>query len=146
MIWRNLLVALLLGESSGADVPPTPGQNLPSDAPLNIEVLSKPDVCDKKARKNDLVSVHYTGWSLSNGKKFDSSRDRGSPFQFTLGVGQVIKGWDQGVSGACIGESRRLTIPSGMAYGPRGIPGVIGEDATLVFNVELLGIGDDDEL
>ena len=143
---RTLVLVIFVGESLGADVPPTPSQNLPSGAPLSIEVLKMPDVCTQKARKNDLVSVHYTGWSLSNGNKFDSSRDRGSPFQFTLGVGQVIKGWDQGVSGACVGEIRRLTIPSGMAYGPRGIPGVIGEDATLVFNVELLGVGEEDEL
>lgn len=85
------------------------------------------------------VSVHYTGW-LTNGKKFDSSVDRGQPFSFRLGVGQVIKGWDEGVQGMKIGGKRKLTIPSNLGYGARGAGGLIPPHATLVFDVELLGV------
>lgn len=86
------------------------------------------------------VSVHYTGW-LTNGSKFDSSLDRGKPFQFTLGGGQVIQGWDQGVVGMKVGGKRKLTIPAELGYGPRGFPPVIPPNSTLVFEVELLGVG-----
>ncbi|MFM8559648.1 MAG: FKBP-type peptidyl-prolyl cis-trans isomerase, partial [bacterium] len=85
------------------------------------------------------VSVHYTGW-LTDGTKFDSSVDRGQPFQFQLGAGQVIRGWDEGVKGMRIGGKRKLTIPSDMGYGARGAGGVIPPNATLVFDVELLGV------
>ena len=88
----------------------------------------------------DRVSVHYTGW-LQNGTKFDSSRDRGQPFTFTLGVGQVIKGWDQGVAGMRVGDVVKLTLPPELGYGARGAGGVIPPGATLIFEVELLGIG-----
>ena len=84
------------------------------------------------------VSVHYTG-KLTNGTKFDSSLDRGSPFTFTLGQGQVIRGWDEGVAQMSIGEKAVLTCSPDYAYGSRGYPGVIPPNATLVFEVELLG-------
>jgi len=92
-----------------------------------------------EATAGKMVDVHYTGW-LENGSKFDSSVDRGKPFSFKLGAGQVIKGWDQGVAGMKVGGKRKLTIPSTLGYGPRGFPPVIPANATLIFEVELLGV------
>src|SRR3954469_8580116 len=86
------------------------------------------------AAKGDSVEVHYTGW-LTDGKKFDSSKDRGRPFTFKLGQGMVIQGWDQGVAGMKVGGTRKLTIPPDMGYGPRGAGGVIPPNAVLVFEV-----------
>ena len=86
------------------------------------------------------VSVHYTGW-LTNGKKFDSSLDRGNPFVFTLGAGQVIQGWDEGVAGMKVGGKRQLRIPPSLGYGDAGAGGVIPGGATLIFDVELTGVG-----
>jgi peptidylprolyl isomerase len=93
----------------------------------------------KSPEKGKPVTVHYTGW-LTTGKKFDSSVDRGQPFKFVIGVGQVIAGWDEGVATMKVGGKRKLTIPSTLGYGKRGAGGVIPPDATLIFDVELLGV------
>lgn len=94
---------------------------------------------DRTVKSRDTISVHYTG-KLENGTKFDSSVDRGTPFEFTIGKGMVIQGWEQGLLGMKIGEKRTLTIPSELGYGSRGAGGVIPPDATLIFDVELMAI------
>jgi FK506-binding protein 2 len=97
------------------------------------------DKCLIKSRKGDSLQMHYTG-KLEDGTEFDSSIPRGQPFVFTLGSGQVIKGWDQGLLGMCEGEKRRLVIPSDLGYGDRGSPPKIPGGATLIFEVELMKI------
>ena len=104
---------------------------------LQIEDIRVGDGDEAKAGQS--VSVHYVG-TLTDGKKFDSSRDRGKPFAFELGAGEVIAGWDQGVAGMKVGGLRKLTIPPHLGYGARGAGGVIGPNATLVFEVELIGV------
>lgn len=104
---------------------------------LKIEELIPGTGVEATAGKR--VTVHYTGW-LTSGTKFDSSKDRGNPFSFGLGRGEVIAGWDKGVAGMKVGGTRKLTIPPQLGYGARGAGGVIPPNATLVFEVELLNV------
>jgi FKBP-type peptidyl-prolyl cis-trans isomerase len=106
--------------------------------PLKIEDLQIGTGAEAKAGQS--VSVHYTG-TLTNGSKFDSSRDRNEPFEFALGAGMVIKGWDQGIAGMKVGGRRKLTIPPELGYGPMGYPPVIPPNSTLIFDVELVEVG-----
>ena len=112
-----------------------PSTNTPSG--LTYEELAIGDGAE--AAPGQQVTVHYTGW-LADGTKFDSSKDRGDPFVFKLGRGQVIKGWDEGVAGMKVGGRRKLTIPPELGYGARGAGGVIPPNATLTFEVELLAV------
>lgn len=108
-----------------------------SNTELQIEEIRPGTGTEAVAGKT--VDVHYTGW-LTNGTKFDSSLDHGAPFSFKLGAGQVITGWDRGVAGMKVGGKRKLTIPPNLGYGARGAGGLIPPNATLVFEVELLGV------
>jgi peptidylprolyl isomerase len=118
------------------DVDPVPG---PPPADLVITDLTVGD--GDEAKPGQVVTVHYVGVSHANGEEFDASYNRGEPFQFPLGGGRVIAGWDQGVAGMKVGGRRQLVIPPQLAYGERGAGGVIGPNATLVFVVDLLGVG-----
>ena len=114
--------------------------------PSGLQIEDLVEGSGETAQAGQRVRVHYTGWlydptaDKSRGKKFDSSKDRGDPFQFGLGQGQVIRGWDEGVQGMKVGGTRVLTIPAELGYGARGAGGVIPPNATLVFEVELLGV------
>ncbi|KAG2786763.1 hypothetical protein JG687_00008282 [Phytophthora cactorum] len=135
MKWTAFLVAAVM-----AAVQIQAKDDLPPDAQLRIGVKHRPEECTMKSQLGDTLSMHYTGTLRKDGSKFDSSLDRNQPFEFPLGAGRVIKGWDRGLVDMCIGEKRRLTIPSDLAYGDRGSPPKIPAKATLVFDVELLDI------
>lgn len=134
------LVGLQPQPSSEDDKPPPPPDAKESPTVLKIETTFMPDDCPHKARTGDTIQVHYTGTLFADGKKFDSSLNRGEPISLTLGAGQVISGWDEGLQGMCVREKRILTIPSDKAYGPRGRGRVIPPNSALVFTVELMGI------
>lgn len=106
---------------------------------LQIGVKFKPKSCEVKAHKGDQVSVHYRG-TLTDGTLFDESYGRGQPLDFTLGQGAVIKGWDQGILGMCVGEKRKLKIPAKLGYGDSGAPPKIPGGATLIFETELVAV------
>uniref|UniRef100_A0A023FNX4 peptidylprolyl isomerase n=1 Tax=Amblyomma cajennense TaxID=34607 RepID=A0A023FNX4_AMBCJ len=108
---------------------------------LKVEVVKSSESCDRKSKKGDVLSMHYTG-TLLDGKEFDSSRSRGEPFRFQIGVGQVIKGWDQGLLDMCVGDKRKLTVPPSLGYGEQGAGDRIPPGSTLVFDTELTKIED----
>ncbi len=107
---------------------------------MGLQIEDKKVGTGQEATAGKTVTVHYVG-TLTNGSKFDSSRDRGEGFSFSLGAGEVIRGWDQGVAGMKVGGLRKLTVPPELGYGARGFPPVIPPNATLVFEVELLSVG-----
>lgn len=145
----RVLAAVLIGSftlACGGGAPS--GSNGPA-TPADVSALAKDDRVagnGAEARPGMAVSVHYTGWLYDpaaadkRGKKFDSSKDRGEPFQFQLGGREVIAGWDEGVAGMKVGGTRVLTIPSNMGYGARGAGADIPPNSALVFEVELLGV------
>jgi len=110
------------------------------DAPTDLEIVDLTVGDGEEARAGQTVVVHYVGVAFSNGKEFDSSWNRNSPFDFRLGAGEVISGWDRGVAGMRVGGRRQLTIPSKLAYGDRGAGGAIKPGEHLVFVVDLLGV------
>jgi len=116
-------------------------ETVKTESGLEIKYVSKPEACERVVKNGDLLEMHYTG-KLEDGKKFDSSRDRSEPFKFQIGVGQVIKGWEEGVVGMCIGETRQLIVPSDLAYGDQGAGDIIPGGATLYFDIELMNIED----
>lgn len=134
-----LMTAVLAGCASKSDSTKTKesGGIITTDSGLKYQDLTTGT--GDEAEKGDTVSVHYDG-RLTDGTKFDSSRDRDQPFSFKIGAGQVIKGWDEGVAGMKVGGVRKLIIPADLGYGANGVPGVIPGDATLIFEVELLAI------
>ncbi|KAF9576316.1 Peptidyl-prolyl cis-trans isomerase fpr2 [Mortierella alpina] len=107
---------------------------------LIIDVTFKPEVCTTLSKPGDKLSMHYTGTLHKTGAKFDSSLDRKRTFDFTLGIGQVIKGWDQGLEKMCVGEKRKLTIPASLGYGSRSMGSAIPANSALNFDVELVKI------
>jgi peptidylprolyl isomerase len=120
-------------ETPDVDIPDTPP---PADLAIDDLVVGEGD----EAVAGATVDVHYVGVSWSSGRQFDASWDRGAPFSFGLGAGQVIQGWDRGVAGMRVGGRRRLTIPPALGYGARGAGGAIGPNETLVFVVDLLAV------
>ncbi len=130
--------ATLVADASNA-TQPNKGDKTVITTPSGLQYTDLVEGTGASPTTGQTVTVHYTG-TLENGKKFDSSRDRGQPFQFKIGVGQVIKGWDEGVGSMKVGGRRQLTIPPELGYGARGI-GPIPPNATLIFDVELLEVG-----
>jgi peptidylprolyl isomerase len=117
-----------------------PSVELPAAAPTDLEIVDLTVGDGEEAKPGHQVSVHYVGVALSNGKEFDASWNRREPFEFALGRGQVIAGWDQGVAGMRVGGRRQLNIPARLGYGDRGAGGAIKPGETLIFVVDLLGV------
>jgi len=134
------LLAAVSGQAQNDNSSPTKVEGKGKSTSSGLQYWDLKEGTGATASAGKTVSVHYTGWLAKDGKKFDSSVDRGQPFMFQLGAGQVIKGWDEGVSGMKVGGKRQLRIPPELGYGTRGAGGVIPANATLIFDVELLAI------
>lgn len=137
---KSILFAIMIGALGAVAF----GQSKPVTTKSGLKYTDLKVGTGDAAKSGKKVEVHYTGWLYENGqrgKKFDSSVDRGKPFSFDLGAGMVIKGWDEGVAGMKVGGKRELIIPPDLGYGARGAGGAIPPNATLVFEVELLGVG-----
>lgn len=135
------LIAVLSARAQNDNSSPTKVEGKSKKTPSGAEYWDLKQGTGATATAGKTVTVHYTGWLAKDGKKFDSSVDRGQPFMFPLGGGQVIKGWDEGVSGMKVGGKRQLRIPPELGYGSRGAGGgVIPPNATLIFDVELLAV------
>ncbi|CAL1539816.1 unnamed protein product [Lymnaea stagnalis] len=136
------LVSLLVFALSAVSLADEAAQDAGANE-ITVEVIAPPpEDCEKKSKRYDLLSMHYVGTLTDSGKQFDSSRDRDQPFEFQLGTGQVIKGWDEGLLNMCVGEKRKLTIPSSKGYGEQGAGELIPPNAGLTFEVELVGLKD----
>ena len=133
---NNLIASKTMSDAANV---PNPADAHPVTTPSGLKYVEIKEGTGATPKTGQTVVVHYTG-TLEDGTKFDSSRDRGQPFSFKLGVGQVIKGWDEGLSTMKVGGRRLLTIPPELGYGARGAGGVIPPNATLIFDVELLRI------
>lgn len=139
----SISLSLVLGACSQEAPQPTPAADQQATVESGLKIKTLKNGYGKAAEPGDFVTVHYTGWLYDEsapgmrGEKFDSSVDRNQKFQFPLGAGRVIKGWDEGVAGMLVGEKRELTIPPEMGYGDRGAGAVIPPGATLLFEVEL---------
>jgi FKBP-type peptidyl-prolyl cis-trans isomerase len=138
MLFLLLVGCSKVAEPGGADFKPSQGEPEPP-GPTKLEIVDEVVGTGAEVKSGDKVSVHYTG-TLMGGKKFDSSRDKGTPFEFEVGKGNVIKGWDEGILGMKVGGKRKLTIPSDLGYGKAGSPPNIPPDAGLKFDIELLAI------
>jgi len=138
LFFAFLAVASLAAQTDNSS--PTKVEGKSKKTPSGAEYWDLKVGTGATATNGKTVTVHYTGWLASNGKKFDSSVDRGQPFMFELGAGHVIKGWEEGVAGMKVGGKRQLRIPPELGYGARGAGGVIPPNATLLFDVELLDV------
>jgi peptidylprolyl isomerase len=138
-----LALAVLLGAAADANLTPALAQGKTMTTASGLTITDAKVGSGAEARPGNTCVMHYTGWLYdggAKGAKFDSSLDRGEPFEFPLGAGRVIKGWDEGVAGMKVGGKRTLIIPPQLGYGARGAGGVIPPNATLMFDVELLGV------
>jgi FKBP-type peptidyl-prolyl cis-trans isomerase len=133
------LFALAASAAHADNSAPSKTKGKPVTTPSGLKYWELKKGAGAVAKAGDAVHVHYTGW-LTDGKKFDSSVDRGSPFDFKLGAGMVIRGWDEGVAGMKVGGKRQLHIPAELGYGARGAGNAIPPNAELIFDVELLGV------
>ncbi len=145
---RDTLAGLAIAAASGAVIQPTTARaqtagRKPMTTASGLQIIDTQAGTGASPQSGQICVMHYTGWLYENGakgKKFDSSVDRGQPFEFPIGAGRVIKGWDEGVASMKVGGKRTLIIPAELGYGARGAGGVIPPNATLMFDVELLGV------